>query len=40
MVDKLKIELYEYIQLYGLVDERTVVKSQELDLEINKEMIS
>jgi hypothetical protein len=38
MLDKLKQELYEYIELYGIQDPRTISKSQELDLEVVKVM--
>jgi hypothetical protein len=37
-MDKLKEELYQHIELYGLLDPRTVSKSQELDVEIVKAM--
>jgi hypothetical protein len=37
-MDKLKKELYEHIDKYGLQDPRTVAKSQELDVEIVKAM--
>lgn len=38
MVDKLRDELELFIDLYGRLDPRTVAKSQELDLEIVREM--
>ncbi|MFA6941445.1 MAG: aspartyl-phosphate phosphatase Spo0E family protein [Clostridiaceae bacterium] len=37
-MDKLKQELNEFINQYGLQDPRTVSKSQELDILIVKEM--
>jgi hypothetical protein len=39
-MDKLKEELYQHIELYGLQDPRTVAKSQELDVEIVKVMMN
>jgi CRISPR/Cas system Type II protein with McrA/HNH and RuvC-like nuclease domain len=36
-INKLKQELNQYIDLYGLSDERTIAKSQELDKLIVKE---
>lgn len=38
MLEKLRKELHEYIELYGRGDIRTIKKSEELDLEVNKEM--
>ena len=37
-MDKLKQELNSLIDQYGTLDPRTVAKSQELDVEIVKEM--
>lgn len=38
MIDKLKKELNELIDSYGTLDFRVIKKSQELDIEIVKEM--
>lgn len=38
MLEKLRKELHEYINSFGLNDPRTVKKSQELDIEIVKSM--
>lgn len=35
-IEKLRIELYCYIDKYGSTNIKTVTKSQELDLELNK----
>ena len=39
MSEKLREELYKYIDLYGTLDPRTIKKSQELDEVLNKEHI-
>lgn len=38
MLEKLRDELHRCIRLYGELDPRTISKSQELDIEVNKEM--
>ena len=38
IMDKLKQELNELIDQYGALDSRVLAKSQELDIEIVKEM--
>lgn len=40
MLEKLRGEMHQYIEKYGLLDTRTITKSQELDLEVNKNMQS
>ena len=38
MLEKLRAELHEFISNYGFEDARTIRKSEELDIEVNKEM--
>jgi hypothetical protein len=38
VLERLRKELHEYIEVYGPLDQRTVDKSQELDIEIVKAM--
>lgn len=38
MLEKLREELYKFMEVYGNNDIRTIRKSEELDLEVNKEM--
>lgn len=39
MLEKLRKELHDFIESYGFLDYRTIAKSQELDLEVNKDML-
>ena len=38
LLEKLRAELHEFIAKYGFGDARTIRKSEELDIEVNKEM--
>lgn len=38
MIEKLREELYKFMEVFGTNDIRTIRKSEELDLEVNKEM--